>query len=181
MLKKLLGGILVLSLFVFTASTALATDVSMKIGIVDLKKAVTESEQGKTAKGEFEALMKGRQGAIDEMGKNIQKLKSDLDSQGDIISNDAKRKKEDELERLAREYQRTAGDFQSEVSKRESELIQGIVVGLKKIINIMAEEDKYTLILEKNEAIVLFADKASDITEKVIKRFDESQQKNIKK
>ena len=174
-------GILVLSLFVFAASPALASDVSMKIGIVDLKKAVTESEQGKKAKLELEALAKSKQGVLDEMGTNIEKLKTDLDKQGDVMSAKAKKNKQDELERLTREYQRTVADSQGEVGKKENERIRDILVGLKEIIPVIAAEDKYTLILENNEALVVFADKVLDITDKVIKKYDESQQKSGKR
>jgi len=181
MKKIVLKNILLLSFFVLTVSPAFATDVTMKIGIVDLKKAITESEHGKKAKIEFEAFIKGKQVAIDEMGRHIEELKSDLDKRGDVISADAKKNKQDELERLAREYQRAAADSQAEVGRKETELIQGIVVGLKEIVKVMAEEDKYTLILENNETLVLFADKGLDITDKVVKKYDESQKKNAKK
>lgn len=174
-------GILVLSLFVFAASPVLASDVSMKIGIVDLKKAVTGSEQGKKAKAELEAFAKSKQGALDEMDTNIEKLKTDLDKQGDVISAAATKNKQDELERRTREYQRTIADSQGEVGKKENELIRGILVGLREIIQVIAAEDKYTLILENNEAVVVFADKAIDITDKVIKKYDVSQQKSGKK
>jgi outer membrane protein len=182
MMKNIvLKGILVLSLFVFAASPALASDVSMKIGIVDLKKAVTGSEQGKKAKAELEAFAKSKQGALDEMGTNIEKLKTDLDKQVDVISAAATKNKQDELERRTREYQRTVADSQGEVGKKENELIRGILVGLREIIQVIAAEDRYTLILENNEAVVVFADKAIDITDKLIKRYDESQQKSSKK
>jgi len=182
MMKNIvLKNVLLLSLFVLTVSPAFAADVLMKIGIVDLKKAVTESEQGKKAKAELETFVKGKQGAIEEKGKNIEKLKSDLDKQGDILSAEAKRNKQDELERLAHEYQRAVADSQGEVGKKENELIQGVIIGLKDIIKAITEEDKYTLILENNEAVVVFADKGLDITDRVIKRYNESQKKNVKK
>ncbi len=174
-------GILVLSLFVFAASPALASDISMKIGIVDLKKAVTGSEQGMKAKAELEAFAKSKQGVLDEMGTNIEKLKTDLEKQGDVISAVAIKNKQDELERRTREYQRTVADSQGEIGKKENELIRSVLVGLREIIQVMAAEDKYNLILENNEAIVVFADKAIDITDKVIRKYDESQHKSGKK
>jgi Skp family chaperone for outer membrane proteins len=45
-------------------------------------------------------------------------------------------------------------------------------MGLQKVIKKLGEEEGYTLILMKNENFVLFASKAIDITDRVIKAYD---------
>lgn len=170
-----LKGILILSLLMFSASIVFAADGPLKIGIVNLNKAVNESEQGKKAKAELETFIKGKQEALDEKGRNIENLKAGLEKQRGIISAQAVKKKEDEISRLTLEYQKTVSDSQGEVRKKEGELTGRIVAGLKKIIETVASEEKYTVILDNNPAFVVFADKGLEITDMVIKRFDESQ------
>lgn len=171
----------VLVLLVFLTSSAMAADMPLKVGLIDLNKAVNESEQGKKAKVELETFIKGKQASLDEIGRKVESLKNELDKQGDAISDGSKKSKEDELARLSRDYQRMAGDSQVEVRKKESELTQAIIAQLRNVIKVVSEEDKYTLILEDNETLVLFEDKALDITDKIIRKFDESQQKSGKK
>jgi outer membrane protein len=165
-------------LVLFSASIVAAADSPLKIGIIDLNKAVNESEQGKKATSELQAMVKEKQQAIDEKGKKFEKLKSELEKKGGVISAQTRKKKEEELSRLGLDYQRTLADFQGELRKKESEVTGRIVADLKKIIESTAREQKYTLILEKNAA-VLFSDNSLDITDIVIKKFDESQ--NTKK
>jgi outer membrane protein len=98
-----------------------------------------------------------------------------------VLSADAKKSKEDEMERLTREYQRTVADSQGEVRKKEGELTGRIVKDIKEIIATIAREENYTLVLENAEGLVLFADKGLDITDKVIQKFDGSKQKTGKK
>ncbi|HTZ17177.1 MAG TPA: OmpH family outer membrane protein [Dissulfurispiraceae bacterium] len=174
-------SIIVFSLLVFSVCPVLAADVPMKIGTINLNRAVNESEQGKKAKEELEAFVKSKQTTLDEIGRNGAKIKEELDTKGDILSAEAKKSKEDELARLTREYQRDAADSQGEVRKKETELTRGIIAELLNIVRGIAADEKYTLILENNEAIVIFADKGIDITDRVIKKFDESQQKSGKK
>jgi Skp family chaperone for outer membrane proteins len=47
-----------------------------------------------------------------------------------------------------------------------------ILQGIQKVITKIGEEEGYTLVLEKNENIVLFSSKAIDFTDRVIKAFD---------
>jgi outer membrane protein len=181
MRKILLMGIAGLFLLFMAASPVLAAEASMKIGIVDLFKAVNESEQGKKAKAELESMIKGKQDNLEERGRAIEKLKAELDKQGGVLSGEAKKAKEEEMERLTREYQRAVADSQNEVRKKEGELTGRIVKDLRDIVLAIAQEDKYTLVLEKAEGLVLFADKDLEITDTVIKKFDESKSKNGKK
>ncbi len=181
MRKILLMGIAGLFLLSMAASPALAAEAAMKIGLVDLFKAVNESEQGKKAKTELESMIKVKQDNLEEKGKAIEKLKAELDKQGGVLSGEAKRAKEEEMERLTREYQRAVADSQNDVRKKEGELTGRIVKDLKDVVAAIAQEDQYTLIIEKAEGLILFSDKGLDITDKVIKRFDESKSKNGKK
>jgi Skp family chaperone for outer membrane proteins len=63
-------------------------------------------------------------------------------------------------------------DNQKEIQQKTMEMNQVIVVGLQKVIDKIGTDEGYTLILEKNENIVLFATKAIDITDRVIKAYD---------
>ncbi len=173
-------SILVFFLFVLAGSPVRAAEGPLKIGILDLNKAVNESDQGKKAKVELEAYIKGKQAALDELAKKAETLKNELDKQSDIMSAEAKKSKEDELARLSREYQRTASDSQVDVRKKENELTHGIIEKLKNVVKVIFEDENYTIIFEKNDGSVLYSDKTIDITDRVIRKFDESQSKGGK-
>lgn len=151
--------------------TAYASEV--KIAVVDLQKALNESEGGKNAKKSLEELIKSKQSVIDEKGKEIEKLKDEIDKQSAVLSKEALQKKQDELDKKMREYRRLVQDSQDEVKKKESELTAEILKDLKKIIEKIGEEENYSLILEKAKGVVLFHDKAIDITDKVIERYNQ--------
>ncbi|GAB4407060.1 MAG: hypothetical protein OHK0032_02270 [Thermodesulfovibrionales bacterium] len=155
----------------FVARDASAADV--KIGYVDLRVALNESEAGKKAKAELESLIKAKQGAIEEKGKGIEKLKGELEKQASALSAEAKKAREEEIDRLMRDYQRLVQDSQAEVKKKENELTGTIIKGLREIIDKIGQEDGYSLILENVEGIILYSKKDLDITEKVIKRYNE--------
>jgi outer membrane protein len=145
-----------------------------KIGYVDLRIALNESEPGKKAKAELESTIKIRQAAVEEKGKAIEKLKSDLEKQGSVLSAEARKTKEEEVERMIKDYQRLVQDSQADVKKREEKLTVSIVKELRDIIDKIGREENYSLILENAESIILYSQKNVDITEQVIKRYNES-------
>ncbi len=178
----MLAFILVCAALIFgsvCSGTAYAADAA-KIGYVDLRIALNESEAGKKAKIELESLIKTKQAAIDEKGKTIEKLKADLEKQASVLSAEARKSKEEEIERMMRDYQRMVQDAQNDVKKKEGELTGSIVKELKGIVEKIGQEEGYSLILENVEGIILYSRKDLDVTEKVIKAFNESRAKTKK-
>ncbi len=170
--------VLLVAAFVFLAGSSVHAD--MKVGVVDLMKALNESDSGKKAKGNLEALIKSKQSHLDEKGKEIEKLKADLEKQSSVLSTEAKKSKEEELEKSLREYQRLVADSQSEVKKKESELTGEILKEIRVIVDKMGEEGGYTIILENADGLVLFTKKDINLTDEVIKKYNESKAKSKK-
>jgi outer membrane protein len=98
-----------------------------------------------------------------------------MEKQASVLSAEARKKKEDELEKLLREYQRIVQDSQAEVKKKEGELTEAIIKESREIIGKIGEEEGYTLIIEKG--MVLYSNKGIDITDSVLKKYDESKAK----
>lgn len=161
------------------AGIAAAADVA-KIGYVDLRVALNESDAGKKAKIELESLIKTKQAAIDEKGKSIEKLKGELEKQASVLSGEAKKSKEEEIERLVRDYQRLVQDSQNEVKKKENELTGSILKELRDVVDKIGQDEGYSLILENVEGIILYSRKDLDITDKAIKNFNDVKAKQKK-
>lgn len=153
---------------------------NIKVGVVDLLKALNESDSGKKAKGELEGVIKAKQVTIDEKGKEIEKLKGELDKQSSALTPDAKKSREEELERLMREYQRLVSDAQADVKKRESEMTNKILKDLRAIIEKIGQDEGYTMILENAEGVMLYHKKSLDLTDTVIKKYNASKAKEKK-
>ncbi|MCI0469675.1 MAG: OmpH family outer membrane protein [Nitrospirae bacterium] len=164
---------------VFMAMSAVAASAAepLKIGVVDLYKALNESESGKKAKSNLESLIKSKQAAIEEKQKNIEKLKADFDKKAAAMSSEVRKSKEDEIERLFRDYQRMVTDSQTELKKKETEMTGGILKELREIINNIAKEEKFTLVIERADGIVLYVDSSIDITKKVLNKLNQTKKK----
>lgn len=162
----------ILFLFVFTNYA----EAELKIGVVDLFKVLNESEEGKKAVNELQSMVESRQKTLDEKQKKIQTLKEEYEKKKTVLSEEARKSKEDEIERLSRELQRTAADYQVELQKKQNEITQSMLKEIRQIINDFAKQEGYHIIFEKAEQILIYTTADVDITEKIISLFNQKTQ-----
>lgn len=149
-----------------------ALSAELKIGCVDIQRAVNECNAGKDAKkGIIKEVEKFRRLAAEKQ-KELQMLKESLDKQSLLLNPEVRATKEKEFQNKLREFQRWGEDNQNEINQKRMELERKIATGLLKVIRTIGTEEGFTLILEKNEAVVLFGSKSIDLTDRVIKVYD---------
>jgi outer membrane protein len=144
----------------------------LKIGYIDLQRIVYESDAGKKAKSELDALIKSKQAVVDEKRQTLEKLKSDLEKQASALSPEARKSKQDDYDKMEREYLRLAQDAETELRKKDSELKEMILKDVLELMDKVGKEEGYALIIDKGIAVYL--DKSLDITDSVIKKYNES-------
>ena len=89
-----------------------------------------------------------------------------------MLNPEARAGREKELQTNLRDFQRWGEDVQNELNQKRMEMEKNIFIGLQKVIQKLGAEEGYTVILEKNENIVLFTSKSTDITDLVTKAYD---------
>jgi outer membrane protein len=146
--------------------------VDLKIGYVDIQRAVNDCNAGKEAKKAIIKEVEKFQRLVAEKQRELQTMKESLEKQNSLLTTEARAAKEREYRTKLREFQRWGEDNQSEINQKRIELERNISTGLLKVIQKIGSDEGYTLILEKNENIVLFASKAIDLTDRVIKAYD---------
>jgi outer membrane protein len=158
---------LALFLFGFGARAA-----EIKLGFIDMQKAIQETAAGKKAKKELEDEFNKKKKDLDKKEADIKKMGEDFEKRSMAMNEDARMKKQAEIQGEMRKYQEQAAKSQMEIQKRERDLTQPIVDRLRKIIDELAKKEDFTVILEKSEQSVMWAKKEIDLTERVIKEFD---------
>ena len=165
---------LVFAVTVFAASAVFAAD-ALKIGYVDLQQALLESDAGKRAKADLEALEKSKKAVIDEKVKAINKVEEELGKQSSVLSTEARKLKEEELEKLQRDFQRLVTDAQTELQKKERELTESILKGIGELVRAYGKEQDFTIILPSD--VLLYAREGIDLTKTIVERVNKSKEK----
>ncbi len=161
---------ILISLFGFTVGAHAAEDV--KIGFVDMQKAIQEVQSGKKAKKELEDEFNKKKKELEKREADIKKMGEDFEKRSMAMNEDARMKKQGEIQGEMRKYQEMASKAQMEIQKRERDLTQPIVTKLRGILEEIAKKENFTVILERSENAVMYAKKEIDLTERIVKEHD---------
>ena len=160
----------ILGLFGFAGAKAFAADI--KFAVVDLQKALQSVESGQKAKSTLEKEFNDKKKQLQAEEEAIKKMSEEFKKQSLVLSEEAKSRKQNEIQERLVKYRELFGKSQFDIQNRERQLTEPIILKLKGIVEDLGAKQGYTMILEKNENNVLFSQKKDDLTEEVIKLFN---------
>ena len=168
-MKKILivlTAILLLSVPAFAAN---------KFAYVDLQKALNLSKAGAQAKSEIAEMAKKYETEFKIKQGEFLKLKGELEKQAALLSDTAKQEKVKEYQQKGTALQKYQQDAKRKLQQEDGKRTQEILKELTEILKKFGKEGKYTMIIERSEAGLIYADeKLDDLTDKLIKAYDAS-------
>ena len=163
---------------------------ALKVGVVDLQAVLDSSGRGKAAKDRLKELsvklqeeIKTKREFKDKREEELQRMRTEIRSQGLVLSEPARIAKEEdfrnkmrELKRFIDDTNRFIEDATQEFREREVRETQLLLAEIRKTVAEIGKQENYSLILEGNEnaAVVLYFTKTIDLTPKVIQRYDQA-------
>ncbi|MFQ5849147.1 MAG: OmpH family outer membrane protein [Candidatus Binatia bacterium] len=151
----------------------------VKIGFVDIQRAISESKAGKRARKRFQDEVKKVEAHLLKEKQELEQLRSDIDKKGLLLKEQERKNLEKEFQRKLRDYQRNMRDSQQDLRQRESEMTAEIIRELEKVVTEFGKREKYTVILDSLQ--LLYMDQAVNLTNKVIELYDNSVGKEVTK
>jgi len=162
---------------------------AQKIGVVDLQAVLDQSVRGRSAKDRLRDLGDRLQQEIKsklefkrQKEEELQKLQTEFRTQKDLLTEQARAAKDEDYRRRARELKRFIDDTNrftedatQEFREREIRETQALLLIVRKVVQEIGEREGYNLVFEGNEntPVVLYFNKAIDITPKIVQRFDQ--------
>ena len=168
-MRNIVGYLLVAGLLY---SPAFVQAEDLKIGYVDLQKALNESEAGKKAKESFKSEVDRMEQSLERRKNEVEKLKDELEKKGLLLKAEERDSLERDYRQKLRDFERLYKDSQQELQIKDRDLTGRILEELRQVIQDMGEQGSYTLILEGNNTVVLYGAKAIDLTETVIRTYN---------
>lgn len=169
-MKKVSALLSVVMIYAGMASAFAAEDT--RIGVVDMHKALQTVEAGKKAKAQLEKEFNAKKKALQDEEAAIKKMVEEFKKQSLVMSDEARAKKQGELQERGMKFQELQARSQMELQQKEAELTQPILGKLRGLIADIAKQKGYTVVLEKNENTVLFSQEKDDFTNDVISAYN---------
>lgn len=163
----LIVGFLLLSV-VFTGNSFAA---ETKIGVVNVRQIVTQSEAGKKARAALEVKMKALQAEFQAEEQGLKKMQEEIQKKTSVWSEEVKAEKIRELQMAGRKFQDKNQEAQLEMKQMEEKELAPIIQTLEQVLNKYGKDNGYTVILEVESGLPYFAE-STDISNAVIKRLN---------
>ena len=165
-MKKLL----ILSSVVCCFLVSSVASAKLKIGVVNLQRAVGETKEGKDAEAKLRAYKKRKEVELNRKLKQFYKNEQELRKAWSVLKETEKRKRasasRQKFQALHKEYVQA----ERELLKRKAREMMKIQKKLNKIIQRIAKKDNFDYIF--NNAAILWAPRHVDITNQVIRSFN---------
>lgn len=137
----------------------------LKIGFVNQERILRESAPAKRAQAKLEKEFATRKAELDKMEKQGRDLEAVLQKEAVALTEADRSTRERQLAQLTRDFQRMQREFREDLNLRRSEEVVSLQERANKVINDIAEKEKFDLILQE----AVFASNKIDITDKVVK------------
>lgn len=164
----LLGGALAVGAFTWAAPA----QAQMKIAVVELRRAVLETEEGLRVQASLKKLFDSRQTELDAKQTQLQKDKEALDKEiaAKKTPQDVLQRKLENLQKAAAELQALTYDYQREMSRKESELTTPILNKILGILKRIASTEGYDMIVDKQ--VVPYFRSDLELTDRAIQMYN---------
>src|SRR2546429_5240670 len=104
------------------AKPSAAAPSPVRMAYIDVQRVLTRSAAGVAAREALERERATMQKEMDGKRQELEKMRDELEKRGPLMTADARREKEEQLERKRRDATRLADDFQRELSRKEQQL-----------------------------------------------------------
>jgi len=169
MKRNLITIIAVLVGLIFiTAGTAAA----QKIGFINMRAIMSQSEAGKKAEAELKKVVEKKKGDIAKKEDELKKLKDELEKQKSVLTAEAMRDKEASYQVKFRDYQRLVQDANEELAKSEQVITGKMIPEILKVVEEVGKKGNYDAILDLNNPIIVYHDTADNLTKKIIEEYN---------
>jgi outer membrane protein len=151
---------------VLFAAGAAAQAADYKIGFVNTERLFREAAPAKRAQQKLEREFAARDADVQRLTKQVRDVQQQLDKDGPTMGEIERRNKERDLANQTRDLQRMQREIREDINLRRNEELSGVQERANKVIQQIALDEKFDLILQDP---VVYASQRIDITDKVIK------------
>lgn len=184
--SRYLTRIAVFGVVVFLTGLVTVSSAELRIAVVDVQRAVSESKAGKSAramlereKNRLEGKLIEKREALESNVKAIRELQLEIQQKGAIWRSGERDRKNNELRERRRDFSRTEDELKRMVQEsrrdlgtRQRKVMNDLLNQMRDVVKAVAREGKYDLVIDKTIGGVMFVKKSVEITDQVIKLYD---------
>ncbi len=153
-------------------ATAPATAQSIRIGVINVERLVQESALGKEAFGRVRKLNEVKKEEGEKLSKELRDMEQKLADQGSAMADDKREALQKSYQERAIAFKRFQDDANRELEAAQKKELGELERRVFPVINQVGKDKGFTLIFNKFQSGLVYADEAVDVTDDVLKVFN---------
>jgi outer membrane protein len=162
-------------LAVIMMAMAMPAAAQAKIAVIDVQRVVTESDPGKEVMQKLRVLSDAKAQEGQALQQKMATLQDQFTKQRFTVSEARQAEMTKEIEDAQIAIRRFQDDAQRELQEAQRRELGGLEERILPIINQVGQAEGYTLIFNKFQSGLVYADEAVDVTDRVIQMFNTAQ------
>jgi outer membrane protein len=154
---------------------------AFKMGVVDPQAVLEKSKAGKKALDGLKEYVSTRQKLLSADEEELRNTEKTLKDQIAKLSDTEKKEKETQFRAKVQDYQKRAQAFNQELQGKQKELVDDYMKKIASATQTVAEKGGFSIVVDKGSEqtvkIVIYNKDTIDLTDQVIKAFDQANSK----
>jgi outer membrane protein len=153
---------------------AFAQTAPQRLAVIDVQKVLTQSTAGKAAYDKLKKMQDDRVEKAKAMDEEMRKLDADINAKKVSLSEEKLTEMTKQLADKKINMQRYAQDADREIGEARDRELQALEAKIKPVIDSIGKDMGIAAIFNKFESGLVYASDAIDITDTVVKKFNEA-------
>ena len=147
-----------------------------KVAIIHVQNAILQTKDGQKAQEALQVKFSPRKQVIEKKQSDILALQDQMKKGSATMSDDAKSRLARDIDTSQKALQRDSEDFEADVNQDEQRMVQDLGQKMMDIIIKYASKNGFAMVMDVSnpQTPVLWADPGSDITNEIIKLYDQA-------
>jgi outer membrane protein len=145
-----------------------------RIAYLDLQRVMSETREGRDAQKRLESLRKSRQAELDKSSAELKTVREQIERQRLLLKPDALAAKEREFQEKFSTLQGTYLRLQQDLSTEEAKAMRRVLGKTHTLAEKIATREGFQLVLEKNNAGIIWANRSLDLTNEIVRDYEAS-------
>jgi outer membrane protein len=156
------------------AADPAAAGAGPRIAIIDMQRAVIETEDGLRAQAVLRKYVDRRQSELNARQEDLVRRKDELEKQAKVLSKEALQRATEEWQRQAMGLQGVLQDSNQELQRRQNDVLGPVYARVSGLVRKLARNEGFDLIVEKQGVPYVRAE--LDLTDRVILLYNAGEQ-----
>ena len=143
------------------------------IGVVNFQNVLQQTQIGKDMTESLNSFMKDRQALVELEQRELRRLENEILAQGSVLSQAARKQREEQFRQRMAQYQQKVADLNREVQEKQKELLDRFRKQVQRVVGDIAQKNSLLIVVEFGEGTpTLYHQRQLDITEEVVRELD---------